>query len=113
MITPFERIAALAAVFLPARAGRLMSLVATPWSAGALSYATALSLRPREERLAALADALAGSPAGASASRGAGLTRLASLRTREPAAPTAPRPLAGVAASGSAPRAAILPRHEP
>ena len=56
-------VAALAAVFAPARAGALLARLAEPDAADALDGAAGLAAAPRRERLRALAGALASDPA--------------------------------------------------
>lgn len=58
-----RRVAALAAVFAPSRAGALLRRVAEPDAADAIAGAAAVVRAARRERLRALAGALASDPA--------------------------------------------------
>jgi hypothetical protein len=78
-----RRVAALAAVFAPKRAGTLLALLAGADAGGALADAVALAGASRRERLAALAAALSSDPvetgARAAAAAATERTRVAAL----------------------------------
>lgn len=78
-----RRIAALAAVFVPARAGALLARMSEPDAADAAEGAVALSSAPRRDRLRALAAALGTDPrerlARAEAAAGRERARVATL----------------------------------
>ena len=91
-----RRLAALAAVYAPDAAGRILRRLAAPGEEVA-AWGQALAGRPRAERLAALADALAplagpGDPAARELLLGAERSAVArSLRCRGPGSPPWPR----------------------
>lgn len=64
MTPQLQRLATLAAALVPDRAGRLLSLVASPHASAAAALATQLAARPRAERVRAVARTLTPPAAG-------------------------------------------------
>jgi hypothetical protein len=111
MIARARRAAALATTMAADRAGRLASVLTGPGTEGVLEFTVALAARPRDQRLAALADAFAVAAAPPALGPAAPLLRRLARELSAALAPPTPsgsRPHVHVAAGpvdGSAPSA--------